>query len=68
MIDPTKYGTANEVAPLIGVGRRTLATALERRYEGLEVVATVGGTLLVSLASAKKYAKNRPKRGRKPKE
>jgi len=67
VIDPKKYGTATEVAVLVGVERRTLATAMDRRYAGLEVVQTVGGTLLVSLASARKYAADPPKRGPKPK-
>lgn len=67
MIDPSKYGTASAVADLCGMERRTLASAMERRDERLEVVEIIGGTLLVSLASAKKYAKNPPKRGPKPK-
>ena len=67
MIDPVKYATATEAANVAGIERRTLASAMERRDERLEVVATHGGTLLVSIASAKRYAKNPPKRGPKPK-
>ena len=67
VIDPSKYGTASEVAEAVGMERRTLASAMERRDERLEIVETFGGTLLVSVASAKKYAKNPPKRGPKPK-
>lgn len=68
MIDPKKYATATEASTVAGIERRTLASAMERRDERLEVVETHGGTLLVSVASAKRYAKNPPKRGPKPKD
>lgn len=63
-----KYGTATEAAEVAGIDRRTLASAMERRDDRLEVVETHGGTLLVSIESAKRYAKNPPKRGPKPKD
>jgi|GEM_PF-5903479 len=66
MIDPKKYGTAAEAAEAVGVNRRTMLDAVKRRDEKLEVVETVGGTELVSIVSAKTWAKKRPKPGRKP--
>lgn len=70
MIDPAKYGTAKEVAEKLGDPdwRKTLWKAMERRDERLEVVKTVGGTLLVSVDSARRYKKKPPKRGPKPKD
>ena len=68
MIDPKKYGTASEVAEVVGVERKTLWKAMDRRDKSLEVSETVGGTLLVSVASAKRYKRKPPKRGPKPKD
>jgi len=67
MIDPAKYGTASEVAEVVGVKRQTLDMAMRRADERLEIVETVGGTLLVSVASAKTYKRKPPKRGPKTK-
>lgn len=66
MIDPRKYGTASEAAKVVGVNRRTLTDAVKRRDEKLEVVETVGGTALVSVASVRLWARKRPRPGRKP--
>jgi len=65
MIDPRKYGTATEAARLAGIERRTLATAMARGDELLEVTSTVGGTLLVSVKSAHAFKATPPKRGPK---
>ena len=66
MIDPAKYGTAAKVAEVVGVNRRSLTDAVKRRDKKLEVVETIGGTELVSIGSVKRWAKKRPKPGRKP--
>ena len=64
MIDPSKYGTETEAAKAVLVPRTTLQSAVDRGE--VEHVATCGGTRLVEIASAKRWAKKRPKRGRKP--
>jgi hypothetical protein len=64
MIDPKKYGTETEAAKAASVPRTTLQSAVDRGE--IVHVATFGGTRLVEIASAKKWAKNRPCRGRKP--
>lgn len=64
MIDPAKYGTETEAAKAVSVPRTTLQSAVDRGE--ILHLATCGGTRLVELASAKKWAKNRPNRGRKP--
>jgi hypothetical protein len=58
------YGTVAEAAEAAGVARTTLLYAAERGE--LVTIDTHGGTTLVDVASAKKWAKNRPNRGRKP--
>ena len=64
MIDPRKYGTETEAAKAVSVPRTTLQSAVDRGE--IVHVATSGGTRLVEITSAKKWARNRPKRGRKP--
>ncbi|XZE20872.1 hypothetical protein SH449x_000762 [Pirellulaceae bacterium SH449] len=64
MIESEKYGTETEAAKVISVPRTTLQSAVDRGE--IVHVATCGGTRLVEIASAKKWAKKRPKRGRKP--
>lgn len=64
MIDPAKFGTETETAKAVSVPRTTLQSAVDRGE--IVHVATCGGTRLVEIASAKKWAKNRPNRGRKP--
>ena len=66
-IESTKYGTASEVAEAVGINRQTLDMAMRRNEEKLEIAETCGGTLLVSLASARKFKRKPPKRGPKPK-
>jgi hypothetical protein len=61
MIDPKKYGTETEAANAVSVPRTTLRSAVD--HGEVVYVATVGGTRLVEIASAKKWAKNRPSRG-----
>lgn len=63
MIDPTKYGTATEVASLIDKPRMTLTNGV-RRGE-VEHCETVGGTLLISVADAKRWAGQTRKTGPK---
>jgi DNA-binding CsgD family transcriptional regulator len=63
-IDPQKYGTETEVSEAVSVPRTTIQSAVDRGE--ILHVATFGGTRLVEIASAKKWAKNRPSRGRKP--
>ena len=67
MIDPRKYGTASEVAEAVGIKRQTLDMAMRRNDEKLEITETCGGTLLVSIVSAKKFKRKPPRRGPKPK-
>lgn len=64
VIDPSKYGTETEAANEVAVPRTTLQSAVERGE--IDHVVTCGGTKLVEIASAKRWAKNRPTRGRKP--
>ena len=64
MIDPKKYGTASEIAEAIGQPRTTLINAAKRGE--IEQAKTLGGTLLLSLKSARKWAKQERKPGRKP--
>ena len=65
MIDPKKYGTASEVAGAVGKPRTTLISAVERGE--IDTAKTFGGTLLVGVASARKWAKKTRKTGPKPK-
>ncbi len=64
VIDPAKYGTETEAAKVVSVPRTTLQSAVDRGE--IVHVAMCGGTRLVEIASAKTWAKKRPKRGRKP--
>jgi hypothetical protein len=66
MIDPAKYGTASEVAEAVEKPRTTLISAAERGE--IETAETYGGTLLIGVASAKKWAKKTRKTGPKPKD
>ena len=63
MIDPNKFGTAAEVAAAVKVARTTLISAVARGE--IETVETCGGTVLVSVASASKWAKQARKVGPK---
>jgi len=65
MIDPKKYGTASEVSEAVGVARTTLITAAKRGE--ITHCHTVGETLLIDVAAAKKWAKGTRKTGPKPK-
>ena len=67
MINPKNYGTAGEVSKLVGINRKTLWAAMNRREEILDVVETIGGTLLVHVDSAKDFKRNPPRRGPKTK-
>lgn len=64
MIDPKKYGTASEIAEAVGEPRTTLINAANRGE--IDKAETLGGTLLISVASAKRWAKQTRKPGRKP--
>ena len=64
MKDLTKYGTAAAVAAAVGINRTTLDKAMRRGDDRLEVAELFGGQLIVSVASAKQYKRNPPKRGR----
>ena len=55
MIDPKKYGTASESSKAVGVARTTLITAANRGE--IEHCHTAGGTLLIEIAAAKRWAK-----------
>lgn len=66
MIDPKKYGTASEVSEAVGVARTTLITAAKRGE--ITHCYTIGETLLIDVASAKKWAKETRKTGPKPKD
>lgn len=66
-IDPKKYGTAAEVAAAVGINRQTLDMAMRRNDDKLDIAETCGGTLLVSLSSARKFKRKPPRRGPKPK-
>ena len=64
MIDPAKYGTASEVAEAVEEPRTTLINAANRGE--IEITKTLGGTLLLSIVSARKWKKKSRKPGRKP--
>ncbi len=64
MIDPKTYGTASEVAEAVGKPRTTLISAAERGE--ITNCHTHGGTLLIEVASAKRWAKTTRKTGPKP--
>jgi hypothetical protein len=64
MSDPTKYGTASEVAEAVGTARTTLIDGAKRGE--IQHTYTLGGTLLIDLASAKRWAKQTRRPGRKP--
>lgn len=63
MIDPTKYGTASEVSQAVGSPRTTLITAANRGE--IKTARTHGGTLLISVADARKWSKGTRKIGPK---
>ena len=65
MIDPKRYGTASEVADKTGVPRTTLINAVNRNE--IDHTYTAGGTLLISVSAAKRWAKKTRKTGPKPK-
>ena len=65
MIDPTKYGTASEVAEAVGKPRTTLISAAARGE--IASATTHGGTLLIEVSEARKWAKKTRKTGPKPK-
>jgi len=67
VIDPSKYGTASEVSEAVGEPRTTLISAVQRGE--ITHTHTLGGTPLIELASAKKWAKAKDTRktGPKPK-
>lgn len=65
MIDPKKYGTASEVAEAAEVKRTTLLMAAKRGE--VKHCYTIGGTLLIDVAAAKRWAKGTRKTGPKPK-
>ena len=64
MIDPKKYGTPSEVAEEVGVPRTTLMSAAARSQ--IRYCRTIGGTLLLAVASAERYCSrsHRPQDGR----
>lgn len=65
MIDPQKYGTASEASEAAGVKRTTLLMAAKRGE--VTHCHTLGGTLLIDLAAAKRWAKKVRKTGPNPK-
>ena len=65
MIDPKKYGTASEVSKAVGKPRTTVISAAERGE--IDTAETFGGTLLIGVTSARKWAKKTRKTGPKPK-
>ena len=64
MIESKDYGTATIAARKAGINRTRLDEAMKRRDEKLEVEELCGGQLIVSIKSAKAFAKRPPKRGR----
>lgn len=66
MIDANAYDITAAVAKAIDVPRTTLVYAVER--DEVEYVQTPSLTVLVSIESAKKWAANRPRPGRKVKQ
>lgn len=64
MIDPKKYGTASEIAEAVGEPRTTLINAANRGE--IDKAETLGGTLLLSVVAAKRWAKQTRRPGRKP--
>ena len=64
-INPKEYGTATEAARLCGVNRTTLLSAIERG-DPVDCVRTIGGSLLIRVASASEWSRQPRKRGPKP--
>lgn len=62
--DPSRFGTASEVAEVVGVARTTLIDGAKRGE--IRHTYTAGGTLLIEIAAAKKWAKEKRKTGPKP--
>lgn len=62
-IVPREYGTASEVSQAVGSPRTTLITAASRGE--IEHCHTAGGTLLIEIAAAKRWAKQTRKVGPK---
>jgi len=65
-INTAKYGTASEVAKAVGVARTTLITAAKRNE--IAHCYTIGQTLLIDVAAAKRWSKQTRKTGPKPKD
>lgn len=64
MIDPKKYGTASEISEATKIPRTTLITAANRGE--ITHCHSLGGTLLLELASVKAWVKVDRKTGPKP--
>lgn len=63
MINPAKYGTPSEVAKAVGAPRTTLINAANRGE--IKKAETLGGTLLLSVDSAKRWQAKTRNPGRK---
>lgn len=66
VISPEEFGTASEVSDAVGVARTTLIDGAKRGE--IRHTYTTGGTLLIEVSSAKKWAKGTRKTGPKPKD
>ena len=67
LIDAEEFTLPGRAAKEIGVARQTLDSAMRRGDEPLIVKPLWCGGLLVSIESARKWAKSDRKRGPKPK-
>ncbi len=65
MIDTAKFASTSYVAELIGEPRPTLVSAIETG--AVESVSFRCGSVMVSISSARQWAKSDRKRGRPPK-
>ena len=61
-IDPSQYDQLRKVAEAVGVPQSTLISAVDRGE--IDSAELASGVRIASIASAKKWASNRPKVGR----
>lgn len=62
LIDPSQYDQIRKVAAMLGVPHQTLESAVT--IGRIASVALASGVRIVSIESAKEWAKNRPPKGR----
>lgn len=67
LVETKKYDTAAKVARVVGIEHyQTLEAAMRRGDHPLDVQKLHGGRLIVSVATARRWAKAKRSRGPKP--